>query len=192
MCVCVCVCVGRGLYVYKWMSDCVWCAYVYIYSKSRFLYKNCFQHWDYYYNVYLLDYVLICAELHSFALHWCRNERRCVSNHQPHDYVLNCLFRRRSKITSKVRATGLCAGDSSVTGEFSVQRASNAENDSIWWRQLGVDFVLQLNAWFSLIYHRESNIQSDLGASGEEETNVIQKAFFKVIYSFRCNFTRIY
>ena len=36
--------------------------------------------------------------------------------------------------TSKVRVTGLCAGNSSMTGEFLAQRTSNAENISIWWR----------------------------------------------------------
>ena len=36
--------------------------------------------------------------------------------------------------TSKLRATGLCAGNSPGTGEFPAQRASNAENVSIWWR----------------------------------------------------------
>ena len=42
--------------------------------------------------------------------------------------------RRRSKKTSKLRVTGLCERNSSVTGEFPTQRASNAENVSIWWR----------------------------------------------------------
>ena len=37
-------------------------------------------------------------------------------------------------ITSKLRVTGLCAGSSSVIGEFPAQMASNAENASIWWR----------------------------------------------------------
>ena len=36
------------------------------------------------------------------------------------------------KKTSKLRVTGLCAGKSPVTGEFPAQRASNAENVSIW------------------------------------------------------------
>ena len=44
------------------------------------------------------------------------------------------LFRRRSKKTSKLRVTGLCAGNSPLTGEFPAQRASNAKNVSIWWR----------------------------------------------------------
>ena len=41
---------------------------------------------------------------------------------------------RRSKKTSKLRVTGLCARNSPVTGEFPAQMASNAENVSIWWR----------------------------------------------------------
>ena len=34
--------------------------------------------------------------------------RWSVSNHQPHDCLLNRLFRRKSKKTSKLRVTGLC------------------------------------------------------------------------------------
>ena len=34
--------------------------------------------------------------------------------------------------SSKLRVTGLCAGNSPVTGEFPTQMASNAENVSIW------------------------------------------------------------
>ena len=44
------------------------------------------------------------------------------------------LFMCRSKKTSKLRVTGLCVGNSPVAGEFPAQRASNAENYSIWWR----------------------------------------------------------
>ena len=51
-----------------------------------------------------------------------------------HDCVLNRLLRRRSNQTSKLRVTGLCVGNSSGTGEFPAQMASNAENASIWWR----------------------------------------------------------
>ena len=50
------------------------------------------------------------------------------------DCLLNRLFRRRSKKALKLRATGLCEGNSPVTGEFPAQRTSNAENVSIWWR----------------------------------------------------------
>ena len=46
------------------------------------------------------------------ALHWRHNDHDGVSNHQPHGCLLNCLFRRRSKKTSKLRVTGLCVGNS--------------------------------------------------------------------------------
>ena len=36
--------------------------------------------------------------------------------------------------TPKLRITGLCEGNSPVTGEFPEQKASNAENVSVWWR----------------------------------------------------------
>ena len=68
----------------------------------------------------------------STTLRWRHNERNGVSNHQPHDCFLNS--RRRSKKTSKLRVAGLGAGNSPVTGLFPTQRASNAENVSIWWR----------------------------------------------------------
>ena len=68
------------------------------------------------------------------TLQWRHNGPDVVSNHQPHDCLLNRLFRRRSKKTSKLRVTGLCAGNSAVTDELPAQMASNAENNSIWWR----------------------------------------------------------
>ena len=70
----------------------------------------------------------------SAPLRWRHNDGDSVSNHQPHDCLLNCLFGRTSKKTSNLRVTGLCAGNSPGTGEFPAQIASNAENVSIWWR----------------------------------------------------------
>ena len=67
------------------------------------------------------------------SLRWRCNDRVGVSNHQPYDCLLNRLFRHGWKKTSKLRVTGLCEGNSPVTGEFPAQRASNAENVSIWW-----------------------------------------------------------
>ena len=68
------------------------------------------------------------------SLQWRHNGWDCVSNHQPEHYILNRLFGRISAKTSKLCVTGLCAGTSTVTGEFPAQMASNAENASIWWR----------------------------------------------------------
>ena len=73
------------------------------------------------------------AAIVHVPLQWRHNGRDGVSNHQPHDCLLNRLFRRRSKTTSKLRVTGLRGGNSPVTVEFPAQRASNAENVSIWW-----------------------------------------------------------
>ena len=63
-----------------------------------------------------------------------RNVRVGGSNHWRLDWLLNRVFRRRSKKTSKLRVTGLCAGNSPMTGEFPTHRASHMENVSIWWR----------------------------------------------------------
>ena len=61
-------------------------------------------------------------------LQWRHNGLDGVSNNQSCDFLLNRLFRRRSKKTSKLRATGLYARNWPKTGEFPSQRASNAEN----------------------------------------------------------------
>ena len=49
------------------------------------------------------------------TLYWRHNAdviMLALSNHQSHGCLLNRLFRRRSKKTSKFRVTGLCAGNS--------------------------------------------------------------------------------
>ena len=46
------------------------------------------------------------------SLQWRHNDHDSVSNHQPHGCLLNRLFKRRSKKTSKLRVTGLCVGNS--------------------------------------------------------------------------------
>ena len=79
----------------------------------------------------LCGYSAVCK---TVLLQWRHNTHDDVSNHQPRDCLLNRLFRRISKKTSKLRVTGLCEGNSPVTGEFPAQMASNAENVSIWWR----------------------------------------------------------
>ena len=62
------------------------------------------------------------------------NEYDGISNHQRFDCLLNRLFRHRENKISKPRVTGLCEGNSPVTGEFPAQRASAVENVSGWWR----------------------------------------------------------
>ena len=67
-----------------------------------------------------------------FVAHWVNHsdgtmsamasEITCIS------IVYHRLFRPRLNKSSKLRVTGLYEGNSPVTGEFSAQRASNAEN----------------------------------------------------------------
>ena len=86
----------------------------------------------------------VWAGITFFTLRWRHNGYDSVSNHQPHDWLLNRLFRRRSKKTSKLRVFGLCAGNSP-------QMASNAENVSIWWRHH--DFWRRHNSIYLHVIH---------------------------------------
>ena len=70
---------------------------------------------QYCFNIYDLFVHYPRGHFSSKSLQRRHNERDGVSNHQPHDCFLNHLFRRRSKKTSKLSATGLCAGNSPVT-----------------------------------------------------------------------------
>ena len=72
----------------------------------------------------------------SYHLRGIRFKQRSdgVSNHHSHHSLHKRSFRYRSKGASKLHVTGLCAGNSPVTGKFPAQMASNAENVSIWWR----------------------------------------------------------
>ena len=85
-----------------------------------------------------------------FSLQWRHNEPDGVSNHQFHDCLLNRLFRRRSKKTSKLRVTDLCEGNSPMTGEFPhkgpVTRKMFPFDDVImWWFTL-----IPFDSWFLL------------------------------------------
>ena len=75
-----------------------------------------------------------CIAKSVTPLQWRHTGHDSVSNHQPRECLLSRLIRRRSNNTSKLRVTGLCTGNSPEAGEFPAQRASNAENTSIWWR----------------------------------------------------------
>ena len=108
---------------------------------------------------YVMMYCYKCIHTHAqpYTLRWRHNDHAGVSNHQPHGCLLNCLFRRKSKKTSKLRVTGLCAGNSPETGEFPAQMASYAEIVSIWWRHHET-LVSRTNSWADWPAHK-SNYQ---------------------------------
>ena len=86
------------------------------------------------YHSFVWNFVNLLILIVSISLQWRHNERDDISNHRRPGCLLTPLFRRRWKETSKLRVTGLCEGNPSVTGGFSSQGDSNAENVSIWWR----------------------------------------------------------
>ena len=57
-------------------------------------------------HLYKQNQLCVCS------LQWRYNERDVVSNHWRLDYLLNRLFRRRSRKTPKLSVTGLCDGES--------------------------------------------------------------------------------
>ena len=60
-----------------------------------------------------MDYLFVQSNfpyttVKNLSLRWRHNGHDCVSNHQLRHCLLNRLFERRSKKTSKLRVTGLC------------------------------------------------------------------------------------
>ena len=71
------------------------------------------------YRIQTIDYSHLFTDtypltnwFHQRTLQWRHNDHDSVSNHQPHGCLLNRLFRRRSKKTSKLCVTDLCVGNS--------------------------------------------------------------------------------
>ena len=124
-----------------------------------------------------------CQGVVCCPLRWRHNGHDSVSNHQHHHCLLNSLFGRRSKKTSKLRVTGLCAVNSPGTGEFPAQMASNAENVSIWWRHRG-----SAQSWGLLQYRTSTRISSSnlliifksSEASFVQDIISIAKSFWKI------------
>ena len=115
-------------------------------------------------------------EFNTLSLYWRHNGCDSVSNHQPDDCLLDCLFRRRSKKTSKLRVTGLCVGNWPGTGEFPAQMASNAENVSIWWRHHVIGIRI---GKFDFIHPRGVDILPSI------TLETIKELFFVILY-FKC------
>ena len=123
--------------------------------------------------VYMVITLMVKVPL-SFEtlIQWRHNEHDGVSNHQPHDCLLNSLCRRRWKKTSKLRVTGLCAGNSPVTGEFPTQRASNAENVSIWWRHHAGTHAKILTSHHNDILH---NVKGFTGGRSDQQLSSLKR-----------------
>ena len=87
-----------------------------------------------------------CTGVHEETGHQQHSYQRCsVGIRESYQYYNDVIMSAMALFTQpfiqaqikeniKARVTGLCAGNSPVTGEFPAQRASNAEKFSIWWR----------------------------------------------------------
>ena len=71
---------------------------------------------------------------YTMSLQCRHNERSGDSIPWCLDYLLNLLFRRRLEKTSKLCVTGLVRGIIHRCTVVPLAKASNAENDFIWWR----------------------------------------------------------
>ena len=93
---------------------------------SKYEFKTCFENshreWTPFYFIY------------DPTLRWRHNGHHSVSNHRSLGCLFYTLFKPTSKKTSRPALLVLCEENSPLTGEFSSQRTSNAENVSIWWR----------------------------------------------------------
>ena len=100
------------------------------------------------------------------SLLWRHNDFGGVSNHQPRGCLLNCLFRRRWKKTSKLRVTGLCVGNSpgpvNSPHKGPVTRKMFPFDDVIMWKFPGP--VITIPVW-QLPSNRESVVMILLGLS---------------------------
>ena len=90
------------------------------------------------------------------SLQWRHNGCDDVSNCRRLECLFNRWFRRRSKKTSKLCVTGVCEGNSPVTGEFPAQRVSDAGSVSIWWRH----HVFDVSPWCRLMLVSHSPVRA--------------------------------
>ena len=81
--------------------------------------------------------------MRTLSLQRRHNGRNGISNHWCVHCLLSCLFRRRSKKISKLRVTGLCEGNSQVTGKNSSHKGPETQKMfpkiddvimSAWWQ----------------------------------------------------------
>ena len=94
------------------------------------------------------------------SLHWRHNDRDGVYNHQPHSCLLNCLFRRRSKKISKLRATGLWVGNSPGP-------VNSPHKWPVTRKMFPFDDVIMLYEWYLVVsFHRWTTLLL-LGQNGK-------------------------
>ena len=102
--------------------------------------------------------------------------------------TVNCLFRRRSKKTSKLRITSLCAGNSPVTGDFSAQGPVTRKifhlMTSSW---TGVDAILHkvINMMLRFFYEPGKKVPNHIKPTDWYVNNFLTFLVLKLEYTAR-------
>ena len=95
--------------------------------------------------------LILNAGLHSFPIHYSDVIMGAMASQITSlKIIFSTVYSGKSKKSSKLPATGICTGNSPVTGEFPAQRARNTENVSIWWRHHGKSELLIV--WTDWLY----------------------------------------
>ena len=110
----------------------------------------------------------------TISLQWRHNERDGASNHQRLDCLLNCLLRRRSKKTSRLRVTGLCERNWPATG-------GSPRKGPVTWKMFPFDGV-SLN---SLNANLNSNASGDINNGKRHAINNLM-IFLVCFLGFQC------
>ena len=87
------------------------------------------------------------VQVYISTLRWRHYGRDGVSNHQPHDCLLNRLFRRRSKKTSKLRVTGHLMTSSDIGRKLPCHESTSAWRGLLPWACTGLHFQSIWSAW---------------------------------------------
>ena len=107
-----------------------------------------------------------CPLSFLITLQWRHNEHYGVSNHR-----ISTVYSTVCSGADQINITGLCEGNSPVTGEFPAQMASNRENVSIWWRHH------ELSGWHHGIWDHRSLFEGMTLTSHEHRGVSINNSF---------------
>ena len=81
----------------------------------------------------------------ELSLHWRHSDHDGASNHQSHGCLLYRLFRRRSKKTSKLRVTGLCAWNSPGP-------VNSPNKGPVTWKMVQFDDVIMILVFIASVF----------------------------------------
>ena len=101
-------------------------------------------------------YLSIMYLLPRVPLEWRHNGRDGVSNHRPHQCLLNRLFSHRSNKTSKLRVTGLFVGNWIPRPKWPVTRKMFPFDDVIMQGWSLVNYRFSDAQWWFLLTNRHS------------------------------------